>query len=157
MPSLSRNAPKNKIFPIFADHQNFNSHKKISNSYFFCICVDFHFIAPDLQGNREIIEIHGFDQDILRDLPKPIQVNPTYDLLLKNDIYIRTSSVAEVIKQFIIPKKTVRFAKNVVHHEIRNNRHSNENQVQRFSPYNADQRRSARIARRCTRSMSMSL
>lgn len=148
---------KTEFFQFLLNIKNLIPTKNIQIHLVFCICVDFHFIAPDLQGNREIIEFHGFDQDILRDLPKPIQVNPTYDLLLKNDIYIRTSSVAEVIKQFIIPKKTVRFAKNIVQHEIPNNRNSNENQVQRFSPYNSDQRRSARIARRCTRSMSMSL
>lgn len=86
-------------------------------------------MTPSLREDR-IVGFLGFTPDDLNRMPQPLQEQPKpiYDLLLKNDLFIRTSSVAEVIKQFIIPKKAVRFRDAVIQHDISpNRRNSNAN------------------------------
>lgn len=151
--------------------------------FFFCIyfCVlflanhafsikfiaDFYFVAPELQKKHEIVEFHGFTRDDLAELPKPIPLpEPMIDMLLKNDLFIRTSksSVAKVIKQFIIPKKAVRSAKSAVRPtDARASAAKKSKAQQRYNPLptsNSEVRRSSRLAeqtaRRVVRSMSMS-
>lgn len=125
-------------------------------------------MAPELQKKHEIVEFHGFTRDDLAELPKPIpEPDPMIDMLLKNDLFIRTSksSVAQVIKQFIIPKKAVRFAKSAVQpNDARAPAAKKFKAQQRSNPLptsNLEVRRSTRVAqqvaaRRTTRSMSMS-
>lgn len=121
-------------------------------------------MAPELQKKHEIVEFHGFTRDDLAELPKPIPLpEPMIDMLLKNDLFIRTSksSVAKVIKQFIIPKKAVRSAKSAV--RPTDARAKKSKAQQRYNPLptsNSEVRRSSRLAeqtaRRVVRSMSMS-
>lgn len=90
---------------------------------------------------------------------KPPPIKPIFNVQFTQQLFARTFRPAEYLKTLIIPKKSVRFAETSTglgspNTPTRSKLRRVENQ--RFSPYSTDVRRSNRIARRRTRSMSIS-
>lgn len=121
-----------------------------------------------MREDHEIEWFHGFSEEDLNALPQKIPLPPPiYDLQLTSDLFIRTTKPVEVLKQMILPKKTVRFA-DVIHFEEENDaspiRTKQRRIDQRHSPYpgkdtpvESAPRRSERFAlKRTTRSSSIS-
>lgn len=120
-----------------------------------------------MREDREIEWFRGFNEEDLNAFPEKIPLPPPiYDLQLTSDLFISTTTPVEVLKQMIVPKKTVRFAEVVATLEddaspIRTRKRRSD---QRQSPYPAKDtpvetslRRSERFAaKRTTRSSSIS-
>lgn len=119
--------------------------------------TEFHFIAPELK-NKPTFLLGPTDEDI-ENAPRRIQLQDqdrSVDLLLKRNLFMRTDveTATNVLKQLMIPKKTVRFpdvrpqAVNIpVDRERRNGNRTENHTENRSAPY---QLRSRIFKRRST-------
>lgn len=121
---------------------------------------EFYYVAPELQRPHDSDSFYGFTEEDLNELPQKIALpSPIYDIQLTSDILIRTTTPAETIKRFIMPKKTVKFTgiPDPTSENANSTRTKQQGNGHRFSPYSADidtPRRSERVAAKRTKRCS---
>lgn len=129
----------------------------------FSLFPEFYFIAPELQGDFEVF--HGFTEDDVNAMPGKIPMElPEYQIQLKADLFIRTTTPEEILKQLIVPKRSkVRFAETpeTIDDSVGPIRTKQRKHDQRHNPYATETdtgpRRSERVAKkRIRRSNSIS-